>query len=42
VGAASSSASRLADAAASQEAVPLPDLPPTELDPLDEPDPLKW
>jgi len=42
VGAASSSASRLADAAASQEAVPLPELPPTELDPLDEPDPLKW
>jgi len=42
VGAASSSASRLADAAVSHEAVPLPDLPPTELDPLDEPDPLKW
>jgi uncharacterized protein YegL len=42
VGAASSSASRLAEAAASQEAVPLPELPPTELDPLDEPDPLKW
>lgn len=42
VGAASSSASRLADAAASLESVPLPELPPTELDPLDEPDPLKW
>jgi uncharacterized protein YegL len=42
VGAASSSASRLSGAGAEEGPVPLPELPPTELDPLDDPDPLKW
>jgi uncharacterized protein YegL len=42
VGAASSSASRISGAATDQGNVPLPELPPTELDPLDDPDPLKW
>jgi uncharacterized protein YegL len=46
VGAASSGASRLAGAGAGSgsaaDPVPLPDLPPTELDPFEDAEPLKW
>jgi uncharacterized protein YegL len=43
VGAASTSASRIGgDGEEEGQTVPLPELPPTELDPIDEPDPLKW
>ena len=42
VGAASTSASRIGGGEEEGQNVPLPELPPTELDPIDEPDPLKW
>jgi hypothetical protein len=43
VGAASTSASRIGGGGEEEgQNVPLPELPPTELDPIDEPDPLKW
>lgn len=42
VGAASTSVSRIGGGEEEGQNVPLPELPPTELDPIDEPDPLKW